>query len=107
MKVVKARINWIYKDRIPPVLNEEDRIKIRSYKPIVVFDGQYKTTWYENHVWSSIIFNIEINGLVSISTLTYLCDKAPEQFLTKGKCFTLYEGYTKVAYGEIVDDVTI
>ncbi len=108
MKVVKVKINWFFeKRRIPPVIEEKERKKYRSYSPIIIIKGQYLGDWQNQPLWSSIIFNDEISGKESIAKLTYLADEAPYELLQVGAEFELFEGPNKVASGVILEELNI
>ncbi|MBO4989476.1 MAG: hypothetical protein J6D37_04010 [Clostridia bacterium] len=110
MKIARAKILWLFSaKRIPPILKREDRKKQYSYAPIIAFKGQYATPIWEGNVsrlplWSSVVFNEEIKGKETISTITYLVENAPFEYLQIGAEFELYEGGTKVAIGKIIEE---
>ena len=111
MKTMKAKIIWLFeKKRIPPVIDEKERITARSYAPIVVFEGQYDRPIWEGNtssvpLWSSVVFNENIIGKESISTITYLVEEAPFELMKVGAKFELYEGANKVAIGTIIEEI--
>lgn len=107
MKTVKAQIKWLFDiQRIPPVISEENRKKHLSYSPIIIIKGQYISeepyVFNKYPVWSSVIFNDQINKNESLATLTYFAETAPFQLLIPGVEFYLYEGPNKVAEGIII-----
>ncbi len=110
MKTVRAKITWLFEQkRIPPILEEKDRITCNSYAPLICIKGQYKENeWIENRNairWSSVIFNESIDGKESISTVTYLVEKAPFELLKVNAEFELFEGPNKVATGKIIEEI--
>ena len=117
MMTARAKIEWLEENKIPPVLLEKERVRANSYSPTIVFKGQYnKPVWGGNicsvSIWSSVIFNESIEGNVSkykrngsISTITYLFEKAPFELLQVGAEFELYEGASKVAAGKIIEEI--
>ena len=110
MMTARAKIEWLEENKIPPVLLEKERVRANSYSPTIDFKGQYnKPVWDGNicsvSIWSSVIFNESIEGNVSISTITYLFEKAPFELLQVGAEFELYEGASKVAAGKIIEEI--
>ena len=55
------------------------------------------------HKERDVIFNKELKGSESISCISYLSNKAPNNLVKKGAKFKLYEGFKMVAQGEIID----
>ncbi len=107
MITAKAKIKWlIAKKYIPPILKEKR--KELAYHPILVFKNQYDKPIWNNNVsnvplWSSVVFNENINGYESISTISYLVEDAPQSLIAKDAEFELYEANKKVAEGKILD----
>lgn len=108
MKFFTANIVWeIPKNRIPPVLSREQRKICNAYCPNISFDVQNSRPLWEGKrtsvpAWSAVVFNDEISGENSLSSIAYLSDSAPCGQMTQGVKFVLYEGNRAVAYGEIV-----
>lgn len=108
MKFFTANIVWkLPKNRIPPVLSREQRQICNAYCPIISFEQQTERPLWEGKkttvpVWSAVVFNDEISGERSVSTIAYLFDSAPYGQMKQGAKFVLYEGSRAVAYGEIV-----
>ena len=111
MKIARAKIEWmVSEDDIPPVIEKEKRKNPNGYGPIIVFQNQYENTFLQGNIftetmWSSVIFNEEIEGQTSISAVTYLMDNAPFEFMIIGAEFELYEGARKVAVGKIIEKI--
>ncbi len=107
MTVAKAAIKWLVPSKfIPPVLKTQ-RIDL-AYHPILVFKNQYDEPIWKNNVstvplWSSVVYNVEIIGNESISTVRYLVEEAPQNLIVQNAEFYLYEGKTVVAEGKIID----
>ena len=103
MKKVKVKIYWLVKEkRIPPIIDVKDRKKYRAYCPIIKFGNQVE----DGHYWSSVIFNNCITGKESIAELSYLVDNAPVELLKIDSKFELFEGNTKVAIGEVIEEIS-
>ena len=107
MKTCKAKIRWLT-NRIPPIVPPEKRKKQTAYSPIILFSEQpsclsVESLNREEVVWSSIIFNEEINGQYTISSVSFGVPEAPIELMRPGAKFALFEGPRKVAEGEIID----
>ena len=109
MRYFKAKILWKIPIRlIPPVLLQCDRKTMNAYMPIIVFENQYDRPIFQNKIatvplWSSVVFNERICGNMTLSSIKYLVDNAPYEFMRRGAKFELFEGGRLVATGEILD----
>ncbi len=101
MITARAKVRWVDKKHIPPIMKEERRITKNAYRPTIEFDD-HKRALNESS-WSSAIFNEHISGCESIITVRYLFDNAPYELLRIGATFKLYDGPHIIADGVITD----
>ena len=107
MKTCKAKIRWLTK-RIPPIIPPEQRLTHNSYAPLIIFSEHPSSLSVESLnrekvVWTSVIFNEEIDGQHTISSVSYLVPWAPIELMRPGAKFALFDGPRKVAEGEIIE----
>ena len=93
MKNLKAKTVWTDKNKLSSIANSEIR-----YAPIIAVDGADSS-----ELWSCIVnISDQLSDTEAIADISFLSAQAPNDLLTCGVRFSLYEGSKLVARGEII-----
>ncbi|HEY5315521.1 MAG TPA: hypothetical protein VIK18_23525 [Pirellulales bacterium] len=102
MKTMRAVVDWLKSDeggRHQPPTGES----VTPYSAVVRFAGE---PWPTGAAWSLVVKKIQANAPNSwVAAVHFLVPDAPQEMLSEGRTFDLYEGKKRVARGTIEQPV--